>query len=74
MKSWVASFRSFLERNKIFFETVVMVTLTILGVLVSRSANRIIDREFMSDGVITVMIIISIAIEAFGAFIIVNES
>lgn len=45
MKSLVASIRSFLERNKIFFETVVMVALTISGIMVSRSANRIIDRQ-----------------------------
>ena len=53
------------------------IIITILGLIalfVSLVANRIIDREFISDNGIVIMIIISVIIELVGAFIIVNES
>ena len=46
----------------------------LVALFISLVANRIVDREFLSDSSITIMLIISIIIEGFGAFIIINES
>lgn len=48
--------------------------LGIIALILSLIANRLIDREFISDSAVTLMICASIIIEGFGAFIIVNES
>ena len=53
---------------------IIIVILGLAALIVSLIANRIIDREFISDTGIALMILISIIIEGFGAFIIVNES
>ena len=53
---------------------IIIVILGLAALIVSLIANRIIDREFISDNGIALMILISIIIEGFGAFIIVNES
>lgn len=53
---------------------IIIAILGLAALIVSLVANRIIDREFMSDTAITIMLVISIIIEAFGAFIIINES
>ena len=53
---------------------IIIAILRLAALIVSLVANRIIDREFMSDTAITIMLVISIIIEAFGAFIIINES
>lgn len=37
--------KRFLEENKIYFETIVMVTLTIAGIFVSISANTIMKKQ-----------------------------
>lgn len=51
-----------------------IVTLGIIALFISLVANRIIDREFLSDNAITLMMVASIIIESFGAFVIINES
>lgn len=48
--------------------------LGIIALIISLIANRLIDREFISDTAVTLMICASIIIEGFGAFIIINES
>ena len=48
--------------------------LGIIALFVSLIANRIVDREFLSDNAITFMMVCSIIIEGFGAFIIINEA
>ena len=53
---------------------IIISILGLVALLISLVANRIIDREFLSDTSITIMLIISIIIEGFGAFIIINES
>lgn len=53
---------------------IIIIILGLGALIISLIANRIIDREFISDTGIAVMILISIVIEAIGAFIIVNES
>lgn len=53
---------------------VIISILGLVALLISLVANRIIDREFLSDTSITIMLVISIIIEGFGAFIIINES
>ena len=53
---------------------IIIAILGLAALIVSLVANRIIYREFMSDTAITIMLVISIIIEAFGAFIIINES
>lgn len=53
------------------------VLISILGIvalIITLVANRIVDKEFISDSAITLMVIASIIIEIFGAFIIINES
>lgn len=53
---------------------VIVVILGIAALIISLIANRIVDREFLSDTSITLMMVGSIIIEGFGAFIIINES
>lgn len=53
---------------------VVIAILGLVALFISLVANRIVDREFLSDNTITLMLIISIVIECFGAFIIIKES
>jgi hypothetical protein len=48
--------------------------LGIIALIISLIANRIIDREYISDISIALMVAGSILIEAFGAFIIINET
>lgn len=43
-KEVVGIIRDWLEKNKIFFETIVMVSLTIMGVVVAWNANKIADK------------------------------
>lgn len=53
---------------------VVIAILGLVALFISLVANRIVDREFLSDNAITLMLIVSIVIECFGAFIIIRES
>ena len=53
---------------------VVISLLGIIALIITLVANRIVDKEFISDNAITMMVIASILIEIFGAFIIINES
>ena len=53
---------------------VIIIILGLTALIISLIANRIIDREFISDTGIAVMILISIFVEIVGAFIIINES
>ena len=53
---------------------VVIAILGLVALFISLVANRIVDREFLSDNTITLMLIVSIVIECFGAFIIIKES
>lgn len=63
------------DKNKALLPVgIIIAILGLAALIVSLVANRIIDREFMSDTAITIMLVISIIIEAFGAFIIINES
>lgn len=43
MKEKIVKFRKLLERNKIFFETVVMVALTFMSIIVAWNSNKIAD-------------------------------
>lgn len=45
MNRYIENIRHFLNENKIFFETIVMVILTIAGIFVSCSANSITQRQ-----------------------------
>ncbi len=53
---------------------VVIAILGLIALIISLIANRIVDREYLSDTAITLMLVISIIIETFGAFIIISES
>lgn len=53
---------------------VVIAILGLVALFISLVVNRIVDREFLSDNTITLMLIVSIVIECFGAFIIIKES
>ena len=53
---------------------IIIVILGIVALIVALIANRIVDREFLSDSAITLMMVASIIIEGFGAFIIINET
>lgn len=53
---------------------ILIAVLGLVALIISLVANRIVDREFLSDNNITLMLIISIMIECFGAFIIIRES
>ena len=45
LKKICMKFKGWLERNKIFFETIVMVSLTIMSIVVSWNANKIANEE-----------------------------
>lgn len=51
-----------------------IVLLGIIALIIALIANRIVDREFLSDSTVTLMMTASIIIEGFGAFIIINEA
>ena len=53
---------------------VIIAILGLIALIISLIANRIVDREYLSDTAITLMLVISIIIETFGAFIIISES
>lgn len=53
---------------------VFMSLLGIVALILSLIANRIIDREYLSDFVVALMIFGSLLIETFGAFILINET
>jgi len=53
---------------------VIISILGIIALIVTLIANRIVDKEFISDQAIALMVVASILIEIFGAFIIINES
>mgnify|MGYP003306180506 CR=1 FL=1 len=44
------------------------------ALIITLIANRIVDKEFISDNAISLMVVASILIECFGAFIIINEA
>lgn len=63
------------KRNKKLLAIGVIISLLgIIALIITLIANRIVDREFISDNSIALMVIASILIECFGAFIIINES
>ena len=63
------------KRNKQLLAIGVVISLLgIIALVITLIANRIVDKEFISDNAIVMMVIASILIEIFGAFIIVNES
>lgn len=63
------------KRDKTLLAVGVIISLLgIIALIISLIANRIIDREFINDSTITLMICCSIIIEGFGAFIIINET
>ena len=53
---------------------VVISLLGIIALIITLIANRIVDKNFISDNAIILMVIASILIEIFGAFIIINEA
>lgn len=63
------------KKDKTLLAIGVLISLLgIVALILSLIANRLIDREFISDSAVTLMICASIIIEGFGAFIIINES
>ena len=63
------------KSNKLAISIGVFISfLGIVALIISLIANRIIDREFINDTEILVMVIVSIIIEIMGAAIIVKES
>lgn len=63
------------KRNKHLLAVGVVISLLgIIALIITLIANRIVDKEFISDNAIIMMVIASILIEIFGAFIIINES
>lgn len=60
--------------KKLLAVGIFVILLGIIALFISLVANRIVDREFLSDNAITLMMVASIIIEGFGAFIIINES
>lgn len=62
------------KNKKLLAIGIFVVLLGIVALFVSLVANRIVDREFMNDSAVTLMMVASIIIEGFGAFIIINES
>lgn len=62
------------KNKKLLFIGFLICVLGIIALLLSIIANRIIDRNFLNDSSVLAMIIISIIIECFGAFIIISES
>ena len=63
------------KRNKHLLAIGVVISLLgIIALIITLIANRMVDKEFISDSAIAMMVIASILIEIFGAFIIINES
>jgi len=62
------------KNKKLLIIGVFVVVLGVISLIISLIANRIIDRYYLSDSTITLMMAISLIIEGFGAFIIINES
>ena len=63
------------KRNKHLLAIGVVISLLgIIALIITLIANRVVDKEFISDNAILMMVIASILIEIFGAFIIINES
>ena len=64
-----------IKKNKHLLAIGVIISLLgIIALIITLIANRIVDKEFISDNAIVLMVIASILIECFGAFIIINES
>ena len=59
--------------KKLLAVGVIISLLGIIALIITLVANRIVDKEFISDTSISLMAIASILIECFGAFIIINE-
>ena len=63
------------KKNKSLLAIGVLISiLGLIALLISLVANRIIDREYISDSAINLMLCASLIIEGFGAFIIINET
>lgn len=62
------------RKNSLLPIGVIIAILGLIALIISLIANRIVDREYLSDTAITLMLVISIIIETFGAFIIISES
>ena len=63
------------KKNKHLLAIGVLISLLgVIALIIALIANRIVDKEFISDNAIVMMVIASILIEIFGAFIIINES
>ena len=63
------------KRNKQLLAVGVIISLLgIVALIITLIANRMVDKQFISDNAIMVMVVASILIEIFGAFIIINES
>lgn len=62
------------KKNSLLPIGVIIAILGLVALIISLIANRIVDREFLSDTAITLMLVTSIIIETFGAFIIISES
>ena len=69
-----AKFSKKKRNNKLLLVGLFLSVLGIIALILSIIANRLIDRQFLSDSSVLIMIIISIIIELFGAFIIINET
>ena len=63
------------KRNKTAIAIGVFISLLgIIALIIALIANRIVDREFISDNQVIVMVVISIIIELMGAAIIIKET
>ena len=69
-----AKFTKTRKKNKLIILGIFLSFLGIIALILTLVANRLIDRKFISDTSILIMMIISIIIELFGAFIIINET
>ncbi len=62
------------KEKKLLFIGIFISILGLIALILSLLANRIIDKEFLSDSIIILMIFISLMIECLGTFIIINET
>ena len=69
-----AKFQKRKAKKNLIAVGVFVVILGLIALTISLIANRIVDREFLSDTTIAIMVMLSILIEVFGAFIIINEA
>lgn len=69
-----SKFKKNKNKNILLALGIIISIIGIVALFVALIANRIVDRDFLSDTAITLMIVGSIIIEGFGAFIIVSES